>query len=113
MQNSVENHKNLSDFLRQLLYMTIKMFKKAKKVSHSNPFDCYGFKNGNLDKQKSRAARETQIKSSGETSLLLFIFYCALAVFGVSCFSPWVKSNFRKMGVTIDEIRISKITGVK
>jgi len=46
----VKNHKNLSDFLRQLLYMTIKMFKKAKKVSHSNPFDCYGFKNGNLDK---------------------------------------------------------------
>lgn len=94
--------------------MTIKMFKKAKKVSHSNPFDCYGFKNGNLDKQKSRAARETQIKGSGETSLLpFFIFYCALAVFGVSCFSPWVNSNFRKMGVTIDEIRISKITGVK
>lgn len=94
--------------------MTIKMFKKAKKVSHSNPFDCYGFKNGNLDKQKSRAARETQIKSSVETSLLpFFIFYCALAVFGVSCFSPWVNSNFRKMGVTIDEIRISKITGVK
>lgn len=70
----MENHKNLSDFLRQLLYMTIKMFKKAKKVSHSNPFDCYGFKNGNLDKQKSRAARETQIKSSVETSLLLFLF---------------------------------------
>lgn len=94
--------------------MTIKMFKKAKKVSHSNPFDCYGFKNGNLDKQKSRAARETQIKSSGETSLLpFFIFYCALAVFGVSCFSPRVKSNFKKMGVTIDEIRISKMTGVK
>lgn len=69
----MKNHKNLSDFLRQLLYMTIKMFKKAKKVSHSNPFDCYGFKNGNLDKQKSRAARETQIKSSVETSLLLFI----------------------------------------
>lgn len=109
----MENHKNLSDFLRQLLYMTIKMFKKAKKVSHSNPFDCYGFKNGNLDKQKSRAARETQIKSSVETSLLLFIFYCALAVFGVSCFSPRVKSNFKKMGVTIDEIKISKMTGVK
>lgn len=81
MQNSVENHKNLSDFLRQLLYMTIKMFKKAKKVSHSNPFDCYGFKNGNLDKQKSRAARETQIKSSVETSLLLFIFFIALWLF--------------------------------
>lgn len=110
----MENHKNFDDFLRQLLYMTIKMFKKAKKVSHSNPFDCYGFKNGNLDKQKSRAARETQIKSSGETSLLpFFIFYCALAVFGVSCFSPRVNSNFKKMGVTIDEIRISKITGVK
>lgn len=94
--------------------MTIKMFKKAKKVSHSNPFDCYGFKNGNLDKQKSRAARETQRKSSVETSLLpFFIFYCALAVFGVSCFSPWVNSNFKKMGVTIDEIRISKMTGVK
>lgn len=94
--------------------MTIKMFKKAKKVSHSNPFDCYGFKNGNLDKQKSRAARETQIKSSGETSLLpFFIFYCALAVFGGSCFSPRVNSNFKKMGVTIDEIRISKMTGVK
>lgn len=77
----MENHKNLSDFLRQLLYMTIKMFKKAKKVSHSNPFDCYGFKNGNLDKQKSRAARETQIKSSVETSLLLFIFLLRFGCF--------------------------------
>lgn len=77
----MKNHKNLSDFLRQLLYMTIKMFKKAKKVSHSNPFDCYGFKNGNLDKQKSRAARETQIKSSVETSLLLFIFLLRFGCF--------------------------------
>ena len=77
----MENHKNLFDFLRQLLYMTIKMFKKAKKVSHSNPFDCYGFKNGNLDKQKSRAARETQIKSSVETSLLLFIFLLRFGCF--------------------------------
>lgn len=77
----MKNHKNLSDFLRQLLYMTIKMFKKAKKVSHSNPFDCYGFKNGNLDKQKSRAARDTQIKSSVETSLLPFLFFIALWLF--------------------------------
>lgn len=77
----MKNHKNLSDFLRQLLYMTIKMFKKAKKVSHSNPFDCYGFKNGNLDKQKSRAARETQIKSSVETSLLLLIFLLRFGCF--------------------------------
>lgn len=77
----MKNHKNLSDFLRQLLYMTIKMFKKAKKVSHSNPFDCYGFKNGNSDKQKSRAARETQIKSSVETSLLLFIFLLRFGCF--------------------------------
>ena len=88
MQNSVENHKNLSDFLRQLLYMTIKMFKKAKKVSHSNPFDCYGFKNGNLDKQKSRAARETQIKSSVETSLLLFIFLLRFGCFWGVLFFP-------------------------
>lgn len=88
MQNSVENHKNLSDFLRQLLYMTIKMFKKAKKVSHSNPFDCYGFKNGNLDKQKSRAARETQIKSSVETSLLLFIFLLRFGCFRGVLFFP-------------------------
>ena len=58
--------------------------------------------------------RKRHKKGSGETSLLpFFIFYCALAVFGVSCFSPWVKSNFKKMGVTIDEIRISKMTGVK
>ena len=77
----MKNHKNLSDFLRQLLYMTIKMFKKAKKVSHSNPFDCYGFKNGNLDKQKSRAARETQIKSSVETFLLPFSFLLRFGCF--------------------------------
>ena len=84
----MKNHKNLSDFLRQLLYMTIKMFKKAKKVSHSNPFDCYGFKNGNLDKQKSRAARETQIKSSVETSLLLFIFLLRFGCFRSVLFFP-------------------------
>lgn len=84
----MKNHKNLSDFLRQLLYMTIKMFKKAKKVSHSNPFDCYGFKNGNLDKQKSRAARETQIKSSVETSLLLFIFLLRFGCFRGVLLSP-------------------------
>lgn len=84
----MKNHKNLSDFLRQLLYMTIKMFKKAKKVSHSNPFDCYGFKNGNLDKQKSRAARETQIKSSVETSLLPFSFLLRFGCFRSVLFFP-------------------------
>lgn len=44
---------------------------------------------------------------------LYFYLTCTASAGGCRCFSSRAKRNFRAIGVTMDEIRISRITGVK